>query len=68
MNWCKIIGHKFGGFYLKDINGEYFDPIVFTVPYGEAIDVYKKCSRCGKIYGHTQWGNPEKFTVGTKQS
>ena len=51
MNWCKLIGHKFGGFYLKDDKGDYFDPIVFEVPYGDAIDVYKKCSRCGEIYG-----------------
>lgn len=59
MKVCNIVGHKFGGFYLKDTNEEYFDPIVFSIPKGDSIDVYKKCKRCGEIYDQTIWGNVE---------
>ena len=61
---CKLGFHKFGGFYLKDDNGEYFDPIIFVIPPNDALDVYKKCARCGEIYDQTVWGTIEKSELG----
>ena len=51
---CSIFGHSFGGFYLKDIDGTYFEPQIFDAAGGKLV-VYRYCPRC-KQYEERQWG------------
>ena len=55
MSWrCKIFGHPFGGFYMKNDKGEYYEPRIFDATDGK-IKVYRLCARCGHYEKH-EWG------------